>query len=950
MKPFLKELAEDIIRNNQPLDKLTIVFPNRRAALFFSKYLTESLSKPSWSPRLLSIEEFFSGLSDLQEPDRLSLIFKLYKVYTSILKNEEPFDQFYFWGEMLLRDFDEVDKYLIDAQLLFKDLSQLKELDETFDYLTEEQKDFLKQFWIGFEEKPSLSKDEFLKIWRKLPEVYTRFTKTLRKEGLGYEGMIHREVAEKIKKLKLPKEYEDSSVIIFAGFNALTKAEETIISHFVENGSKIYWDADAYYVNDNRQEAGQFIRQYQLHPVLGNTFNDTLPSAFKKEKQIRLTGVPQRIGQAKLVGQEVGEELLKGLDPEKTVIVLPDESMLLPILHSLPPSLENINVTMGYPLRNTPFYNLLDLLLELHVLRRGDYFGHRQVTAILGHAYIQAIDETNASRIRKEIIDKNRVYIAAADLQIENSILSDIFKIIESVQATEYLLTVIRQLGASFTDRQSFDREYAFHFHRHLSRLQEILKESAHHPEWRGFQKLFRQVVLSQKIPFTGEPLKGLQVMGVLETRNLDFENVFVISLNEGMLPASAKQGSYIPHSIRKAYRLPTYEHQDAIYAYLFYRLLQRSERIHLYYNTEPDILGNGEMSRYVQQLVYESGLKVDQLVLHNPIEVNTTKEVTIRKTPEVLALLDKYKVGGDRELTPSALNDFIECRLRFYLKHLAQLKEPNEVEEDLDARVFGNLLHNIIHWFYLELQPKRNGVIEKEDVVNQKNKVDELIDRAFRDHYHLDADKPVDYQGQRVIVREIVREFALKILEKDALYAPFTIEMLENKIIVPLELNNDVKLRLAGKIDRADRKNDSVRVIDYKTGKDEIDFESISSLFSREGKRSKSAFQTILYAWLYDKQGDLDTAKRSTMTSLTPGLMNRKNLFDDEFSFGHRMGKGRDKVDVNDVRSYLPEFSEQLHILLNDLYNPEVPFDQTTEEKHCTFCPYNEICRRQPN
>ncbi len=221
MKPFLKELAEDIISNNLQLDKLTIVFPNQRAALFFNKYLTESLSNPSWSPRLLSIEEFFSGLSDLQEPDRLSLIFRLYKVYTSVLKNEEPFDQFYFWGEMLLRDFDEVDKYLIDAQLLFKDLSQLKELDETFDYLTEEQKDFLKQFWTGFEEKPSLSKDEFLKIWRKLPEVYTRFTKALRKESLGYEGMIHREVAGRIKSTTLPKEYADGTGIIFAGFNAL---------------------------------------------------------------------------------------------------------------------------------------------------------------------------------------------------------------------------------------------------------------------------------------------------------------------------------------------------------------------------------------------------------------------------------------------------------------------------------------------------------------------------------------------------------------------------------------------------------------------------------------------------------------------------------------------------------------------------------------------------------
>ncbi len=943
MKPFLKELAEKVVKAYPRLEEVTLVFPNRRAALFFRKYLADSIVKPAWSPKLLSLEEFFSGLSELREPDRLSLVFRLYKIYGEIMKRDEPFDKFYFWGEMLLRDFDEVDKYLINAPLLFKDLSQLKELDESFDYLTEEQKDFLRKFWIGFDEKPSFNKNEFLKVWKKLPEVYSKFSKALKKEGLGYEGMIHREVAEKFR--KTGNKEAINGTLIFAGFNALTKAEEMMISHFVEAGAKVEWDTDAYYVDDEHQEAGQFMRQYKKHPVLGKTFEASIASNLKSPKEVFLTGVPQRIGQAKLLGQELDKKLLKGLDPEKTVIVLPDESMLLPVLHSLSPSFDNVNVTMGYPLRNTPLYNLLDLLLELQLKRKGDYFSHRQVTAILAHAYVLALDFENAHRLRNAIVNTNRIFIPAVDLQISGSILSDIFRIVEPAKASEYLLQNIVRMGSGFADKQSFDREYAFHFHRHLSRLQEVLNDSTNHPDWRGFQKLFRQVVLSQKIPFSGEPLKGLQVMGVLETRNLDFENIFILSLNEGMLPAAAGQGSYIPHSIRRAYDLPTYEHQDAIYAYLFYRLLQRGENIHLYYNTEPDILGDGEMSRYVQQLVYESGIPIKSFVLHNPVQVSTARPVTVQKTPEVLSLLNKYLASGSKELSPSALNDYIECRLRFYLKHLAQLREPDEVEEDLDARVFGNLLHNIINWFYEDLLSKHNGNIEKTDLLEPERKIDELIDRAFRHHYHLDLDKPVEYEGQRVVVKEIVRNFVCRIISIDEEYAPFLIERLEAKMGVSVKLDPELEVRVGGKIDRADRKNNRVRIIDYKTGNDELDLDSVESLFNGEGKRNKAAFQTFLYAWLYQSDVEKNNSSNAEIVALTPGLMNRKNLFAKEFTFGHQMSRGKTRID--DVRDHFKEFVPRLENLLKEIYNPEIPFDQTQNEKNCEYCPYKNICYR---
>lgn len=943
MYPFLKDIAQRIITEQKNLGGLTIVFPNRRAALFFQKYLAESLTNPSWSPKMLSIESLFSSLSELREPDRLSLIYRLYKVYQEVMKNEEPFDRFYFWGDMLLRDFDEVDKYLVNAQLLFKDLSKLKELDESFDFLTDEQKEFLKGFWVSFEEKPTGSKEEFLKVWRKLPKVYTEFTKSLKKEKLGYEGMIHREVAERVAKQNLLAKGEKGTDYIFAGFNALTRSEELVLGYFVGEGAKVYWDTDAYYVNDEAQEAGQFFRQYKKQSALAQTFE---PAAehFKTSKEIRLTGVPQRIGQAKLVGQRLSENLPPAHEAEKTVIVLPDESMLLPVLHSLPPELSDVNVTMGYPLRNTPLYNLLDLLIEMQLQRKGNYFSHRQVTAILGHAYIVAIAKDEAQKIRNSIISSNRVFISVEELQLEDTLLHMLFQEKEPGEASVYLLEIVKRLGASFTDRQSFDREYAFHFHRHLARLHEVLDDSGKHPDWRGFQKLFRQVVLTQKIPFTGEPLKGLQVMGVLETRNLDFDNVFVLSLNEGMLPSAARQGSYIPNSIRKAYRLPTHEHQDAIYAYLFYRLLQRAKNIQLYYNTEPDIIGNGEMSRFVQQLIYESGLSIDHYVLHNAVQINAIHPVSVAKTKETLTLLEKYLTGSEpelqRELTPSALNDYIECRLRFYLKHLARLREADEVEEDLDARIFGNLLHDVVFWFYDELASKTNGEIREDAFADADSLVTQLIDKAFIELYRLDPAKEVTYEGQRIVVRTIVQEFMSKIVERDKAYAPFIIEALEKKFAVPFAAG-DKNILLGGKIDRVDRKGEAVRVIDYKTGKDELGVESIESLFDREGKRNKAAFQTMLYAYLYAKEAD-DSRGR-----MVPGLMNRKNLFEASFVFGHPLGRGRDKQLIEDARLHFPEFENHLRAILTELYNPDVPFDQTSNLKSCLFCSYKGICRR---
>ncbi len=981
MKSFLGELATVIYEKYRSFEGLTIVFPNRRAILYFRKHLSALLSKPAFAPKLVSIEDYFLNLSNLKVPDKLELVHRLYTVYNEAVLNSsssktmepEPFHQFYFWGDMLLRDFDEADKYLVNTGQLFKDLSYQKELDASFDYLTEEQRNFLRNFWGTFDENMTENKRKFLNVWNKLHLLYETFKHKLREDGLAFEGMLQREVSENMEDIL--KDVINTRQVVFAGFNALTKAEEKVITYHVHHGlAEVYWDLDEYYVNNNEQEAGKFFREYQNHPILGKTFPKDIPSnlvtGFQKSatpnisgknssttKSIRIFGAAQPVSQTKLLAQVLKEELDKGNDPEDTLIVLPDENLLLPVLHSVSGSVEKLNVTMGFPISATPVFNLVEMLVEMQINRKATDFNHRQVLALLGHPYLVAADAGIANAKRKEILSHNWVHIPMSYLASETPLHRIIFKPIED-NVLSYLRSIITEIGTlkSITD---FDKEYILHFIKLLNRIQEITgivvvdasqnlnfasKQSvkAFHTSLKAFLRLFRQLVQAHKIPFSGEPLKGLQIMGVLETRNLDFKNVYILSLNEGSFPSFGNKSTYIPFSIRKAYGLPTVEYQDATYAYLFYRMIQRAENIFLFYNTETDVLGQGESSRYLKQLIYESGIKMERKILHNPVQPNLVNPIVISKDSNVIDSLIKLSEGNARfkGISPSALNTYIECRLRFYLRHIAKIKEPDEVEEDLDARVLGNFLHAVMELFYRRIQDrKKNSSIDVEDFKDAELIIDQLIDEVFINAYQLEPGSQVVYEGQRLVVREVVKRFAHRILEMDKAYAPFSIEVLEQGgLSYSVSINQYPGTTvLSGKIDRVDRKGDLVRVIDYKTGKDKLDFESIASLFSRDGKRNKAAFQTLLYALLYKSNANDTTHK------IVPGLINRMNLFDKDFKFGLKVGKNF----VEDVDPLLPEFDHYLKLLLEELYDPKIPFDQTTDVELCRYCSYQAICYR---
>ncbi|MBS1487513.1 MAG: PD-(D/E)XK nuclease family protein [Bacteroidetes bacterium] len=945
MKTFLQELAEEIYRDEPDLSRVTVIFPNRRAVLYFKESLADIIKKPVFSPQLITLEDFIAGFSSLKIPDKLELVHRLHRCYQELIKTEaETFDQFFMWGEMLLRDFDEADRYLIDARLLFADLRHLKELDTGLDYLSEEQKEFLKKFWQGFEERQSHNKNKFINVWTKLYPLYQLFNERLEAEGLAYEGKVHRLVADTLERDKT--KLDTGRKLWFAGFNALTKAEEKIIAACLEETNTVVrWDDDQYYVNDERQEAGKFLNAYRQHPILGKTFSSNVPDHLRASKKIELLGAAQPIGQVKLLANELAKHLKNGMSPEDTVVILPDEKMLLPVMHSLSPIVDKLNISIGFPWGSSPVYNLIEVLVELQIHAGEHHFNFRAVQNVLLHPYLMTVDTALAQKKLNVIRQNNWVSVPIYFLTTEGVLHPIIFRTEQKI--TTYLLEVFYKLKEQ-SSLDELDKEFLLKGERLLNRLDAVWTEvqpqdSSPANRLKSFLRLFRHYARTEKIPFAGEPLKGLPIMGTLESRNLDFKNVFILSLNEGVFPSLSRNASYVPYNIRKAYGLPTDEHTGAIYAYLFYRMLQRAHHIFLFYNTEPNVLGQGELSRYVQQMMYEGRWTIEQQVLHNPVQSQENEPIVIEKNESVIQALEKINTGSQRSkgFSPSALNTYLECSLKFYFQYVAHIREMGAVQEEIDPRLLGHLLHRVLEQFYRQrMDGQTSKIIEATDFEKLNERISRLIDEAFREEYHLSAAEEVIYEGQRVVVHEVVHRLALQILTWDKKQAPFTIVGLEqNKWTCRVAIDHRPgEAVLGGTIDRIDRKDDVVRIIDYKTGKDKLSFKDIASLFSSESKdRNKAAFQILLYALLYRENHP------NTHQKIMPGLLNRNNLFDEDFQFG-LVASGQALTDVTPL---LAEITENLKNLLNEIFDPTKKFTQTTNTKTCEYCLYREICYR---
>lgn len=947
---FLEDIILDLENKKVDWKNTTLVFPNKRAGLFFRKYLAQHLKEPSLSPKIYSLEEFVLYFSDSVQADQLSLIFDLFEVYRKINPRAESFDRFYYWGEMLLKDFEDIDQHLVDPRQIFRGVKDQKELEENFRFLDPEHIKVIQSFWSSFLPKASNQQIQFLRLWEVLYQVYQEFKDKLKERNEGYKGMLYREV---LSFLDLKVKVWGKGKLVFAGFNALTKVEEEIIKYFVkEEKASLYWDYDDYYLNDKLQEAGTYLRTYKADLHLSKSFGEQpLDNFLKTPKEFKSIGVPLRIGQAKVTGKLLTEE--DGLNDEKTVVVLADEGMLFPVLNSVPPSVQDINVTMGFPLKHTPLYSLLQALLELQQnLRPGKdsktYFYYRHVLSLLRHPYIIEAYSEEVKAIGDKIEKYNKVYVGSDWLQDHHSFFGEIFVAVDEKTLPTYVEEILVKIVDQDTD--SLEKEYIHHFLRQLRRLSDLVADRKVKLEMSIFLKLFRQIMQNLKLPFSGEPLKGLQIMGILETRNLDFENVIILSMNEGSWPQENRSSSFIPYNIRKAFELPTYDQQESIYAYLFYRLMQRSKRVWFMYNTEEDFNLKGEISRYVKQLELESGYEVEHQLLTLPVNIVPPQPITIKKNSKVMEGLKQYTTSAKtpKRLTPSALNIYLDCRLKFYFRYITKLYEPEEVKEEIDPGSFGNILHLTMELLYGNFtEEKGHNHIKEEDIGDLRKQLPDIVAHAFRKHYGLISDQDFKFEGRNIIARSIIMKFANAILDKDTVYAPFDVIGLEAgeregfALELPVDLNTTVALK--GIIDRVDLKDNVVRVIDYKTGKDEKKAEDIASLFDRDDKkRNKAAMQVLYYALMFQRgYPEMDYP-------IMPGIFNSRELFSDEFDVKIKMANDKGRYSqVWDARPLLQEFESELSGLLREIFDPAIDFDQTEDGKKCRWCPYKGICHR---
>ncbi len=951
MQPFLESLAIHLVRSEgERLERTQILLPNRRAGLFLQQHLARHSPRVQWSPRIYTISEYIEELSSLKLSDQVDNVFRLYDVYQQIMEQPQSIDEFYFWGEIMLKDFDELDKYLVDADMLFSNILDIKEIEEPLAGLDQEQIQFIRQFWTGFYEGDQTpEKEQFLDIWKRLPILYRRIREALESKGEGYQGMLFREIAERIEEDKL--EYTWGGRTVVAGFNALNGCEKRIFSWLQQHEAEFYWDYDHQYTEDDSMEAGRFIRaNLKLFPqqVALESFRD-----LEKEKQIRIFELPSDVLQAKTV-----HRILEKKDKNSmrlctdTAVVLCDEELLMPVIMSMPDTPEGINVTMGYPMKNTPVFSFVDSLLRLqHNCRRSkrgvEQFYHKDVTSILLHPYMRRMDLSEDHPLIDEIIRSNLILVDRSQFTEELEL--KIFRQLEGPgDLIHYLKEIFQQLLeqlAQQTDKlqQELDREFIFQLLILLNKL-EMLIESNLQITRAIMERLFRKMLSGLRIPFEGEPLSGLQLMGILETRLLDFTHVVLLSMNEEIMPASHTGQSYIPYAMRLAFRMPAREEMDAIYAYYFNRLLQRAEKIDLIYNSNSEGVRTGEMSRYLYQILYNRGGEV----IRPGMEVKATENesIVVPHSPVIDRKLKNYLLNGGSEkyLSPSAINTFIDCSLKFYLRYLAGIGEPEEVQEEIDAAGFGTVVHEAIKVLYNEIAVNNQGILTDVALkgVLKSDKPEKVLRDVFTEH-HFKGRKRDSLEGRNIIIFRVMLRYLQKIMMTDAAIAPFHLVSAERSYKRDMKItvgNHRMEIHLGGKIDRVDRVGDLLRVIDYKTGEAKQGFPHLEALFDPTLRsRNSAALQTLFYAWLVEPEHQGE--------QILPGLYVMKALYSEDFDPALTMGRNSDRKRIDNFAELKEHYLSLLTQVVIRMFDPGIPFVQTENEAKCRFCDFAGICNR---
>ncbi len=961
MDNFLQHIANIVYRKyEKQLDRICMVFPNRRAGVFFSQYLSEITETPIWSPACKTINELMKDLSNLQIAENLELIFELYKVFRKETGTTENFDDFYFWGEILLNDFDDIDKYLVNAADLFHNLEALKEIEDHFSYLSESQIEAIKTFWKNLNPtKDTKHKTGFIQLWPLLNRIYSGFRSALLDKRRGYEGMAYREVAEKILQ-DTPFDLE-FDIFIMVGFNALNSCEERLFEFLHNQGMGIFfWDYDESYLHDIHHEAGFFIRKnMKRFPQAEMDFSFLHLEG--DDKTMEVIAVPTDVAQADLIPR-ILEKIPDAAnnEPEKTAIVLADEQLLMPVLYSIPPEIEKINVTMGYPIKDTPLYSLVIHLIDLQKRRKGDagknlFFYHKPVLSILSHQYILRQNIPEIREMIGEIMRWNKIFIDASVFR-DHELLSMIFRKVDTPEhMSEYLMGILLYLFHKINpedqdeqEKPALHQEYVFHLYLAIQQLGNIITDEEVSLNLETYLKLLDKLVKNRKIPFTGEPLAGLQIMGILETRTLDFENLILLSLNEGILPRGQSTGSFVPYNLRKGFGLPTFEHQDSIYAYYFYRLIQRAKNITFIYNNNSEGIKSGEMSRFLTQLKFNQAIKPVEKTVAFDIQIVNPGIITIEKDERIMSEIMNYSgnTEGYPYLSPSGLNTYLDCSLRFYYRYIAGLKEPDEMSEEINFQVFGNILHKAINRLYT---PYINRLLDAEStghLMRDQKKIHSTLEQAIMEEFGkaTDRERTRNFGGRNLVILEILRKYLHRILTVDRNFVPLEILCLEEKFTTrlhPVYQGKTIDFRIGGTIDRIDQTEGIVRIIDYKTGKGELSYRGMKNLFQKgDPKRNNAVFQTFLYALLVsDQYSDYP---------IMPGLYFARELYKEPFNCRIRCHEtGSSDFVIADFHNHRDEFLDYLKDLVEEMVDPAVPFMQVEDEAVCRSCPYRKICHR---
>ena len=941
-KTFLEYVAEDIIgKYGTDLSRIAVVFPNKRAALFLNEHLARIAGQPVWSPAYITISDLFRQHTDLKPADPIKLICDIHKSFTKCTGIDETLDHFYGWGQLLLADFDDIDKNMADADSIFCNLKDIHELDD-ISYLDDEQKEMLKRFFANFSDDiESELKKRFLSLWSHFGDIYHDYNRRLTEQGIGYEGAIYRKVAsEETLHLKYDK-------YLFVGFNLIQKVERVLFSRLMKEGkAKFYWDFDEYYMPTARAQqsasvpnnTASFAAYLTDFPnELDNTDRDIYAN-MRRPKRIRFISSPTENAQARFASNWLLEnDRYKA--GRKTAVVMCDESILLPIMHSLPPEADKVNITSGFPLAMTPVASLVMLLFDLYTLglrKKGTAFNPHYLKKLMAHPYARHLQEVHLKGVHSKGVHLSQVHQEG------------------SAALLHHIATLVKQVGiATKQEGDALTQESVFRMFTILNRLAALADSGDLLVDNTTLRRLVSQLVGAASIPFHGEPVIGVQIMGVLETRNIDFDNVLLLSCNEGNMPKGVNDSSFIPYSIRKAHGLTTIDNKVAIYSYYFHRLLQRAGDITIAYNNSTDNGHTGEMSRFMLQLLVESGQKIDHYSLTAKNQPSPLMPKAIEKDEAAIGKLEEMS-----KLSPSAINTYIRCKLAFYYQYIAHIKEPDSDPETIDNRMFGNIFHRAAYLIYKDITD-HSPVIEKAHIqayLSNRKLLASVVDRAFEE------EECKTNNGLQIINREVIIEYVTKLLKIDQQLCPFSILAMEEEAKVYTQLSFTIplggalvssaptkqyNLTIGGIIDRLDAVTDKqtgkrrIRVVDYKTGnKPSSAIKSIEEVFDPKNIASKHSnyfLQAILYSLIVSRSKEWNAANDAVSPALLFIKQAATNDYDPTLCI--------DKHPISDVTVYEEEFLTKLKETVADMYSPDAAFTPTDDRKKCELCPYRMLC-----